>query len=49
MFVPFNDIEMRVKMGLAHAYADRENAENTAEEAFQKGKIDFFEYILDYE
>ena len=49
MLVPFNDIEMKVKMNLAHAYADRENAENTAEEAFQKGKIDFFEYVLDYE
>lgn len=49
MLMPFNDIEMRVKMKLALAYADRENAENTAEEAFQKGKIDFYEYILDYE
>ena len=51
MFAPFNDndIEMKVKMDLAHAYADREIAENTAEEAFQKGKIDFFEYVLDYE
>ena len=43
------DIGMKVKMDLAHAYADREIAENTAEEAFQKGKIDFFEYVLDYE
>lgn len=49
MLVPLEDEEMRVKMKLALAYADRENAENTAEEAFQKGKIDFFEYVLDYE
>lgn len=49
MLVPCNDIEMKVKMKLALAYADRENAENTAEEAFQKGMIDFYEYILDYE
>lgn len=49
MLVPLNDIEMKVKMKLALAYADRENAENTAEEAFQKGMIDFYEYVLDYE
>ena len=49
MLVPWNDIEMKVKMKLALAYADRENAENNAEETFQKGKIDFYEYILDYE
>lgn len=49
MLVPWNEIEMKVKMKLALAYADRENAENTAEEAFQKGMIDFYEYILDYE
>lgn len=49
MRVPWNEIEMKVKMKLALAYADRENAENTAEEAFQKGMIDFYEYILDYE
>lgn len=49
MLVPWNDIEMKVKMKLALAYADRENAENTAEEAFQKGKIDFFEFVLDNE
>lgn len=49
MLVPWKEIEMKVKMKLAHAYADRENAENSAEEAFQKGKIDFYEYILDYE
>lgn len=49
MLMHFEDIEMRVKMKLSLAYADMENAENVAEEAFQKGKIDFFEYILDYE
>ena len=49
MLVPWNDIEMKVKMKLALAYADRENAENSAEEAFQKGMIDFYEYVLDYE
>lgn len=49
MLVNFKEIEMKVKMKLALAYADRKNAENTAEEAFQKGKIDFFEYVLDYE
>ena len=49
MLVPWNDIENRVKMKLALAYADRENAENTAEMEFQKGKIDFYEYILNYE
>lgn len=49
MLVPWNEIEMRVKMKLALAYADRETAENTAEEAFQKGKIDFYEYILEHE
>ena len=49
MLVPWNDIEMKVKMKLALAYADRENAENTAEETFQKGMIDFYEYVLDYE
>lgn len=51
MLVNYKDIEMKVKMKLALAYADRENAENAAEdeeEAFQKGKIDFFEYILDH-
>lgn len=49
MLVPFNDIEMKVKMNLAHAYADMESAENYTETVFLKGKIDFFEYILDYE
>ena len=49
MLVPWNDIEMKVKMKLALAYADRENAENTAEMEFQTGMIDFYEYILDYE
>ena len=49
MLVPFNDIEMKVKMNLAHAYADTESAENYTETVFQQGKIDFFEYILDYE
>ena len=49
MLVPWNDIEMKVKMKLALAYADRENANNNAEEAFQKGKIDFYEHVLDYE
>lgn len=52
MLVNYKDIEMKVKMKLALAYADMENAENAAEdeeEAFQKGKIDFFEYILDHE
>lgn len=50
LLVPFNDIEiieMQVKIKLALAYADKENAENYAEEIFQLGKIDFFEYILD--
>lgn len=49
MLAPCNDIEMKVKMKLAHAYADRENAENNAEETFQQGMIDFFEYVLDNE
>ena len=49
ILVPMNDIENRIKMKLALAYADRENADNNAEEAFQKGKIDFYEYILNYE
>lgn len=49
MLVPWNEIEMKAKMKLALAYADRENAENNAEEAFQKGMIDFYEYILDNE
>ena len=49
MLAPCNDIEMKVKMKLALAYTDRENAENTAEEAFQKGKIDFYEFVLDNE
>lgn len=47
MLVPLNEIEMKVKMSLALAYADMENAENYAEGVFQKGKIDFYEYILD--
>lgn len=50
LLVPFNDIEiieMQVKIKLALAYADKENAENYAEEICQLGKIDFFEYILD--
>lgn len=49
MAVPFNDIEMKIKMKLALAYADRETAWNNAEETFQTGKIDFYEYVLDYE
>ena len=49
MLVPWNDIEMKVKMKLDHAYADQENAENNAEETFQQGMIDFYEYVLDYE
>ena len=49
MIVPWHEIEMRVKMKLAHAYADQENAENNAEETFQQGMIDFYEYILDNE
>lgn len=49
MLVPLNDIEMKVKMKLALAYADRETADNYAEQVFQSGKIDFFEYVLDHE
>ena len=49
MLVPWNDIENRVKMKLALAYADRENADNNAEETFQTGMIDFYEYILEHE
>lgn len=49
MLVPWNDIENRVKMKLALAYADRENANNNAEEVFQTGVIDFYEYVLNYE
>lgn len=49
ILVPWNDIEMKVKMKLALVYVDKENADNNAEETFQKGKIDFYEYILDYE
>ena len=49
MLVPLNDIEMKVKMKLAHAYADRENADNNAEETFQTGMIDFYKYILEHE
>ena len=49
MLAPLNDIEDRVKMRLALAYADRENANNNAEKAFQTGMIDFYEYIMDYE
>ena len=49
MLVPWNEIEMRVKMKLAHAYADRENADNNAEETFQTGMIDFYEFVLDNE
>ena len=49
MLVPWNDIENRVKMKLAHAYADRENADNNAEETFQTGMIDFYEFVLDNE
>lgn len=47
--VTLEDAEMKVKMKLALAYADLETAENYAETVFQKGKIDFYEYILDYE
>lgn len=46
MLVNFREIEMNVKMKLALAYADVENAENSAEAEFQQGKIDFFEYVL---
>lgn len=49
MSVPGNDIEMTVKMKLALAYADRENANNNAEVEFQTGMIDFYEYVLEYE
>lgn len=49
MHVPFNDIEMKVKMDLAHVYVDMESAENYTETVFLQGKIDFFECILDYE
>ena len=49
ILVPWNEIEMKVKMKLALAYVDRENANNNAEEVFQSGKIDFFEYVLNYE
>ena len=49
MLVPLNDIEDRVKMKLALAYADRDYANNNAEQVFQTGMIDFYEYVLDYE
>lgn len=44
-----NDIETKIKMKLAQAYADRENADNNAEEAFQAGMVDFYEYILEHD
>jgi hypothetical protein len=49
MLASLEDAEMRVKMKLALTYADRENANNSAEAEFQTGMIDFYEYILDYE
>ena len=49
MLTPLEDAEMRVKMKLALAYADRENVNNSAEAEFQTGMIDFYEYVLEYE
>lgn len=47
-FVQLKDAKMLVRMRLAQAYSDKEYANNNAEKVFQTGKIDFFEYILDY-
>lgn len=49
MLTPIRDIETRIKMNLAHAYSDREGADNNAEKACQTGMIDFYEYVLEYE
>ena len=49
MLVPLNNIEIKVKLKLALAYADRENADNYAEQVFQTGMIDFYEFVLDNE
>ena len=46
MLTPIREIETRVKMKLAHAYADLEGATNNAEKACQNGMIDFYEFIL---
>lgn len=49
MLVPWNEIEDKVKMKLALAYADRDYTNDNEEQEFQTGMIDFYEYVLDYE
>ena len=43
------DAELKILRELALAYSKNDKAPNHAEEIFQKGKIDFYEYVLNYE
>ena len=47
--VETQDAELKILRELALAYSKKDKAPNHAEEIFQKGKIDFYEYVLNYE
>ncbi len=47
--VETQDAELKILRELVQSYSNKEKALNNAEEIFQKGKIDFYEYVLNYE
>ena len=47
--VETQDAELKILRELVLAYSKKDKAPNHAEEIFQKGKIDFYEYVLNYE
>lgn len=47
--VETQDAELKILRELVLAYSKKDKAPNHAEEIFQKGKIDFYEYVLNYD
>lgn len=49
LVVETQDAELKILRELALAYSKKDKALNHAEEIFQKGIIDFYQFVLNYE
>lgn len=47
--VETEDAELKILSKLVRSYLNKEKAPNNAEELFEKGIIDFYQYVLNYE
>ena len=46
--VDTQDAELKILRKLVQSYSNKDKAPNSAEDLFQKGIIDFYEYVLNY-